>query len=264
MRNTGVKELKISTSDLLTTLIQLANESEWNINELIEMNLNKIKNRSLQYKSLGRKKRIAIYGVAFDPCHLGHIQVAQFVLNTSSYFDEVWMMPAYNHIYNKQMASTENRLEMCKLAANVDSRIKVFDYEIRNKLAGETYKLVKMLKNDKDYENYDFSFIIGQDNANTFHKWINYEYLEQMMKFVIIPRKGIVRDNNVNWYLNKPHIYLNKEDEYNIMEVSSTCVKKILKKIYSNGFNSELEHNIKKYLNDDILSYILKHNLYNE
>jgi nicotinate-nucleotide adenylyltransferase len=253
MRNTGVKSLKKSTGSLISSLIQLANESGWDVNDLINDNLNSIQNRELQYKSLGRKTRIAIYGGAFDMPHLGHIQVAQFVLNTSAYFDECWLLPAYSHRYNKKMVDAEHRLIMCEMAAKVDSRIKVFDYEIKNKLAGETYKLVKLLKDDSLFDDFEFSFIMGIDNANTFNKWVNYEHLEKMMKFVIVPRKGYDRDPSVDWYLQKPHIYLNKEDN-EILEVSSTFIRTLIK-------NKEYTE-LSKYLNEEVIQYILENKLY--
>jgi len=260
-RNTGVgvKELKESTGDLLATLIQLATESGWDINELIDNNLDKISARASQYKSLGRKKRIAIYGGAFNPITEGHIQAAQFVLNTSGYFDEVWLMPAYKHMYNKEMESTEDRLAMCKEAVKVDARIKVFDYEIRHELAGETFKLVKMLTNDPAYENYDFAFIMGLDNVNTFHKWVNYEHLERMMKFVVIPRKGYDTDTKIDWYLQKPHIYLNKE-ENNIIEVSSTLVRNLLKD--TSNFSGTIKDELTKYVDINVIEYIKEKKLY--
>jgi len=262
MRNSGVKDLKEATGDLLTSLIQLANESDWKVTDLIEANLEKVNSRKLQYQSLGRKKRVAIYGGAFDPITIGHIQVAQFVLNTSGHFDEVWLMPTYKHMYNKKMQSTEDRLEMCNIASQVDARIKVFDYEIRHELAGETFKLSKMLLNDTDYEDYDFSFIMGQDNANTFHNWVNYEHLERLMKFVVVPRKGVERNLDIDWYFNKPHIFLNNEEETNIIEISSTVVRSMLKNIHSSGYTSEREKNLKKYVDLNVIDYIFKHKLY--
>lgn len=198
-----------------------------------------------------RKKKIAIYGGAFNPITTGHIQVAQFVLNSN--FDEVWLMPAYKHMYNKSMESTEDRLNMCKLVTQIYDRIKVFDYEIRNKLSGETFKLVKKLKNDPDYKDYNFSFIIGQDNANTFNKWSNYEQLEKICSFVVIPRKGVDINKNVDWYLNKPHIYLNKEND--IIDVSSTLVRNLLNKKIN-------DDELKKYIDSNVLDYIKNKKLY--
>lgn len=262
IRWTDVNSLKEETGDLLSSLIQLCNENDWDIDELIKSNINKINSRSLQYKTLGRKINVAILGGAFNPVHNSHIDVAQFVLNTSNEFDEVWLSPCYSHMYNKEMVSSKHRLEMCKLASKVDGRIKVFDYEIRNQLSGETYNLVKRLKTETELtEKYKFSMIIGLDNANTFDKWVNYEELERLMSFVVIPRKGYTRDEKVDWYLKYPHIYLN--DENKIVETSSTEVRDKLYHFY----NDTQEHkycydDFLKLLNKDVLDYILEHELY--
>ena len=205
------------------------------------------------------KKNIAIFGGAFNPITQGHIQTAQFVLNTSREFDEVWLMPAFKHMYNKEMVSSEHRLNMCEIASKVDGRIKVFPYEIDNQLSGATYNFVKRLKEEKELtEKHNFSLIIGMDNANTFDKWVNYEELERLIQFVVIPRTGIKRDESVNWYLNYPHIYL--KDENKILEVSSTLVRKQLQTFYNtDGKNYET---LLKYLDKNVLEYIINNKLY--
>jgi nicotinate-nucleotide adenylyltransferase len=226
-RYTDIKNMKEEVGDLLCSAIQLCNENDWTPEECINATLLKIKNREKQYKSLGRKIKVAILGGAFDPVTNGHIQVAQFVLNTSKIFDEVWLLPCYSHMYGKKMISSDDRLNMCKLAVECDKRIKVCDYEIKNKFAGQTYHFVKqLLEEDFAKNQYDFSLIIGLDNANTFEKWVEYELLEKMIRFVVVPRKGISFDPKISWYLKSPHIYLCEESP--IMEISSSEVRKAL------------------------------------
>lgn len=258
MKWSDIHNLKEETGDLLSSLIQLCNESGWSIDELITDNINKINSRSLQYKSLGRKLKVAIFGGAFNPITLGHIQTAQFVLNTSREFDEVWLMPSFKHMYNKNMVSPEHRLNLCEIASKVDGRIKVFPYEIDNQLSGSTYNFVKRLKEEKELtEKHNFSLIIGMDNANTFDKWVNYGELERLIQFVVIPRTGIKRDETVNWYLNYPHIYLN--DENKIIEVSSTLIRNKLDIFYKNGNNYD---ELLKYMDNNVLEYIINNKLY--
>jgi nicotinate-nucleotide adenylyltransferase len=260
MKWQDVKNLKEETGDLLASLIQLCNENEWDVETLIEENTKKIKSRELQYKTLGRKVKVAIFGGAFNPITKAHIQLAQFVLNTSGEFDEVWLMPAYKHMYNKEMVSAEDRLQMCKLAVRTDSRIKVFDYEIKNQLAGETFNLFKRLRQEEELnKKYNFSMIIGLDNANSFDKWVNYEELERMVRFVVVPRKGVERDEKVNWYLQKPHIFLNKEAD--IIECSSTLVREKLNEYYVNHMSDDI-HTLTPYVNMEVLEYILEKKLY--
>jgi len=256
MKWQDVKNLKEESGDLLASLIQLHNESGWDVEENITNTLNKIESRYLQYKSLGRKTKVAILGGAFNPITAAHIQLAQFVLNTSGEFDEVWLMPAYNHMYNKHMVSAEHRLRMCELASEIDGRIKVFDYEIKNELAGETFNFFKRLKTEETLnERYNFSMIIGLDNANTFDKWVNYQELERMARFVVIPRKGVERDLNVDWYLKEPHIFLNNEN--NIMQISSTEVRAILN---NEGIAKYKE--LEGKLHPDVIRYIYNNKLY--
>jgi nicotinate-nucleotide adenylyltransferase len=163
------------------------------------------------------------------------------------------------------MESYEDRFEMCELASKKDGRIKVFDYEKKKDLAGETYNLMKKLLNDKDYENYEFSFIIGLDNANSFDKWVNFEELERLTSFVIVPRKGYKIKNN-SWYFEKPHILLNDElEEIPIMEISSTQVRSMLER-YRNSMDSEIYLDIKNTLlssiDEDVFNYIINNKLY--
>ena len=253
MKWQDVNNLKEETGDLLSSLMQLCSESGWSSEELILNTLKKIDTRADQYKTLGRKTRVAILGGAFNPIHDGHIQLAQFVLNASGEFDEVWLMPANNHMYNKEMASPEHRLKMCELAAKKDARIKVFDYEIKNNLKGETYYFFKRLKEEKELtEKYQFAMIIGLDNANTFDKWVNYQELERLAQFVVVPRKGVVRNPDVDWYLRPPHIFLNREN--NIQEVSSTEIRDSVKNF---TFVKDYSH-----VDGEVFDYIKKNRLY--
>ena len=251
MKWQDVSNLKEETGDLLSSLIKLSAESGWNHEELILNTLKKIDKRADQYKTLGRKTRVAILGGAFNPIHDGHIQLAQFVLNVSGEIDEVWLMPAYNHMYNKNMESAEHRLAMCEIAAKKDARIKVFDYEIRNQLKGETYYFCKRLKEEKELtEKYQFAMIIGLDNANTFDKLVNYQELERLTQFIVVPRAGVTRNPDVDWYLQRPHIFLNRET--NIQDISSTEIRNEIK----NGTG------IPKSLDNDVYDYIKQHKLY--
>jgi nicotinate-nucleotide adenylyltransferase len=250
------KNLNEETGDALASLIALCDERGLDFTDLVEATLSKIERRKVQYNTLGRKVKVAILGGAFDPIHPGHILVAKFVLNTSKEFDEVWLMPAYEHMHGKNMAPANHRLAMCELAAKSDGRIKVFDYEIRNKLSGETYQTIKLLQEEKLYKDkYHFSLIIGQDNANTFDKWVNYIHLEKLIRFVVVPRKGVAPDPKVNWYFKPPHIYLPNDEKHTLNDKSSTEIRKML-----SSYKRSVETSA--YLDYDVHNYIIKKGLY--
>jgi len=250
IRFKDLNNLKESVGNLSASLIQLCNESGWDFENVIKETLMKIESRKLQYKSLGRKKRIAIYGGAFNPIHNAHIKVAQIIL-TAAKMDEVWLVPAYKHMNNKNLLKSEHRINMLNLAVKDFPNIKVFKYEIDNKLGGETYKFLKKLLSDDKYANFDFFYVLGQDNANNFKEWYNFEHLQNLIPFIIIPRKGVIPKDN--WYKKSPHIYLNKETD--IMELSSTTIRNII-------FKNVSDVKLKNILNKDVLKYIKQNNLY--
>lgn len=250
---TSVLNLREETGDALCSLIQLCNESGWDAESVIKDTLNKIESRRQQYTALGRKVKVALLGSAVNPVTLGHIQTAKQVMEKGD-VDEVWIVPAYGHMYGKKMATPEHRVAMCELAAQQDRRIKVFDYEIRNQMAGETYNLFKRLKEEKELtEKYQFSFIIGMDNANTIHQWVNYADLLNLASFIVIPRRGVKRNPRVNWYMQKPHMYLHN---VKIIECSSTEIRNLLQDIEVN------RDTILKKLDNKVFEYIIKHKLY--
>jgi len=63
-------------------------------------------------------RKILLYGISGNPPHgrRGHLGVIEKVIDTLS-FDEVWILPVYIHIYQKQswLESYEDRLRMCEL-----------------------------------------------------------------------------------------------------------------------------------------------------
>jgi nicotinate-nucleotide adenylyltransferase len=202
-----------------------------------------------------KKTNIAILGGAFDPVTRGHVQVALFVLKACKIFHEVWLMPCFKHIYSKKMTRPEHRLAMCELAAAKHGRVKVFDYEIEKRFDRGTYYLMKELLDEDFVKNrYDFSLIIGQDNANTFDHWVEHDALKKLIRFVIIPRQGVDADPSVDWYLQSPHIYLAAEKP--VMKVSSTEVRELLKKGEYTGTG--------RLLPPGVLEYIKSNHLYRE
>jgi nicotinate-nucleotide adenylyltransferase len=251
-RFTSIANLKEEHGDLLCSLLMSCQENGWSPEDLIEATLAKIKRREKQYQAYGRKLNVAIIGGAFDPISPGHIAIAELILNSSSVFDTVWMMPCFKHMYGKKMVSPEHRLEMCRLATKHDRRIVVSDYEIKNKLGGETYHLAKRLFNeDFATHQFDFSFVIGLDNALTFDKWQNFEDLERMARFVVVPRQGYTEKNSRAWYMKTPHMFLCPEKS--LPDISSTIIREDLKK--GRDFPEE-------NLNPDVFNYIRKNKLY--
>jgi nicotinate (nicotinamide) nucleotide adenylyltransferase len=163
-------------------------------------------------------------------------------------------MPTNIHIKGKNTVSFEDRYKMCELAAQVDERIKVCDYEYKHNLTGETYNLLNEMIHDKKLDNYRFGFIIGQDNANNIDTWYKSEQVINLnVKFIVVPRKGVKPDPNITWYFQKPHQYIDDKCKYKY-NISSTIVRHIIN-------NADIL-NINKYLNTKVWEYIYNKRLY--
>lgn len=254
-RFTDIVNLREETGDLLASVLMLCDEAGWNPEELIESTLIKIERRSAQYSSLGRKVKVAVVGGAFDPPHKGHIGVAQIVLNATNAFDEVWLMPCFKHMYGKKMSPYEDRLAMCREAAKTDLRIRVSDFE--RDLSGESYHLVQKLV-DIYHDEYEFSLVIGLDNANSFEKWVNSEHLERLVRFVVVQRQGEEINNTITWYRKEPHIFIPNEGV--IPEISSTLVKQWIK-LAMDG-NALYFKRLREYVPNSVIGYIGDKELY--
>lgn len=250
-RFTDLTNLKEEAGDLLASLFQLANEAGWSVIDMIESNLNKIDRRMLQYRSLSRKKNVAMFGGSFNPPHLGHLTVAKLILNFSREFDEVWLLPNNNSMDGKNLVHSEHRLEMCKLLALYDGRIKVSNYEIANNFCGETFHMVcRLLEEDFAKDEYDFSFVLGLDAANKTMSWPNSEDLIRMMRFVVVSRPGEVVDINNSWFLKPPHIFMGCEED--VIHTSSTIIRKTFWD----------ENRKETSLTKEVEEYIREHRLY--
>lgn len=189
--------------------------------------------------------KIGILGGAFDPPHRGHTLLA---VALKTFFDEIWILPAYDHMHGKKMESAADRLEMCNIAFNGYSKIRISDYEIANKIADGTLSLMQKL--GKSFPQHQFCFIIGQDNANTIEKWKNYKQLLLSTTFFVVPREGYPLNKDPSaWYSNKPHHYL--QEKILLPKVSSTEVREKL-----------LKNEKSEYLDNLVFDFIKRKNLY--
>jgi len=192
--------------------------------------------------------RIAILGGAFDPPTNGHINLAQCILDRLG-FDEVWMMPVSQHTFEKKMTIFEHRITMCLIATDFNPRIHVTYYKQENNHIDGTLSLYRKLR--KTYKE-KFYMVIGMDNANNINKWINADELINIVPFIVVTRKGVTKNEKINWYIeDDKHIFVKDCD---IMEISSTMIRDAVK-----HNNKEI---LKQGLNPNVLTYIKDYKLY--
>lgn len=191
------------------------------------------------------RKQIAIFSGSFNPIHIGHIALANYI-KEFSYIDELWLIVSpHNPLKNAgNLLSDKVRLEMAQLAIEGYNDIKVSDVEFD--MSKPSYTINTLNKLSLDHPDKDFTLVIGGDNWNDIHKWKDYKSLLQKYKVIIYPRLG----QNI-------HI----GDEYKnsvqllhapIIEVSSTFIRQSI----------EQGKDMRGFLPVRVYQYIIKHSLY--
>ena len=189
--------------------------------------------------------KVAILGGSFNPVTLGHLQCARYIINNTD-VQQVWLTPCFSHIWNKELLSPNHRYVMCLLATEINDGVIAFNFEISKKITTGTFDFLSLLL--VRYPEIDFSYIIGMDNANQFNKWARAPELKEMVRFIVVSRQGISQNEDGLWYTRSPHIFLNAEEE--IMNISSTIVRGLIKDNQTEDLNKYLHPRVLKYIQD--------------
>ncbi|MBQ2322370.1 MAG: adenylyltransferase/cytidyltransferase family protein, partial [Bacteroidales bacterium] len=76
--------------------------------------------------------KTALFFGSFNPIHIGHLALAQYVLNFAG-VDDIWLVVSPHNPFKspKDLAPAESRIKMATLATQGDDNIKVSDIETR-------------------------------------------------------------------------------------------------------------------------------------
>ena len=128
------------------------------------------------------RMKVGLFGGAFNPPHIGHILIAQQILDFTD-TDEVWFLPNFGQIPPKPVADVHHRVAMTKLLSLAKTQVSTL--EIDNRLDGDTIHLLPFLPKE-----HEFRFIIGSDQLPTFHLWGEWKSLIAKLPFFVFPRYG--------------------------------------------------------------------------
>jgi nicotinate-nucleotide adenylyltransferase len=139
---------------------------------------------------------VALFGGAFDPPHLGHARVVTSLIE-QQLVAEVWMVPARQHPFAKQMSGVEHRLKMCQLwwealPKPVKKHTKIETWECRPDTPTDrpSYSLETLRHFRTLYPADKLVLVIGSDNLATLDKWWHSSELVTEFEVWVYPRAG--------------------------------------------------------------------------
>jgi len=202
--------------------------------------------------------KIAILGGSFDPPHLGHILIAEQIIEYAG-VDQVWLMPnftteTHHEVFQKHLSPPEDRMSMTKLLET--DQIKASDFEIRHNKKSLTIVTLKELS--QKHPEHVFYWITGSDKLETFHLYDDWQDIIWNYHLIIFPREHML------WHLEervKESLELQTIPE-NVIVLTNTDL--ILSNISSTAIRKRVKKRmpIKYLVTPEVEEYILKHKLY--
>lgn len=197
-------------------------------------------------------KRVGIMGGTFDPIHLGHLVVANEVLNIYN-LDKIIFVPAGNPPHKIGMrASSWDRYFMTNLATMSNNKFTVSDLEVKS--SDKSYTLNTLKEFHILYPETEFYFITGTDAVIDIPNWHEPRELLKLCKFIAVSRPGISKEN-AEFKIDEIRNSLNAHIEIlqvPMLQISSTDIRDRFKRGVS----------AKYLLPESVEQYILKNNLY--
>jgi nicotinate-nucleotide adenylyltransferase len=190
--------------------------------------------------------KIGLYFGTFNPIHIGHLIIANHMVENSD-LDEIWMVVTPHNPFKKKSSLLENhhRFELVYKATENYPKIKASDIEF--KLPQPNYTAHTLAHISDRYSDKEFCLIMGEDNLKSFHKWKNFETILEHHQLYVYPR---ISDGVLETTLDS-HPKIQKV-EAPIIQISATMIRKGIKE----------GKNIRPMLTKEVWNYIDEMNFY--
>jgi len=191
------------------------------------------------------KKRIGIYSGSFNPIHVGHRKLAEYLID-NELVDEVWFVVSPCNPLKKQEEVIDEyiRLEMLLMAIRDQPRFKASDIEFT--MPVPSYSIDTLHELTSQYPDFLFTLIIGSDNALVFNQWKDYTQILNEFPVLVYPRHGYDFESVAGIYpqmqlLNSPYF-----------DISSTQIREFITQ----------RKDVIQWLHPSVSQFIIENNLY--
>lgn len=196
--------------------------------------------------------KIGILGGTFDPIHLGHLIMADQVLDILN-LDKVVFIPTGRppHKDEKNIRSSKDRMEMVDLAIRSNTHFESSDIEIKENKLSYTVDTIKKL--EEIYPEDELYFIVGGDSLLSLDSWKGHGEIIASIGIVVVNRITANKEK-----IKKKIDYYNKTFSGNVclvdcpvIDISSTGIRRRVKE--SRTINYLVPEGVKKYIIDNNL-----------
>ncbi|NNV55543.1 nicotinate (nicotinamide) nucleotide adenylyltransferase [Limnovirga soli] len=167
--------------------------------------------------------KIGLYFGSFNPIHVGHLIIANHVINTTNY-DKIWFVVSPQNPLkpSNSLLNEYTRLHLVRLAIEDNPRFKVIDVEFNLPKPSYTIDTLTYLK--EKYPSYSFAVILGSDSYQNLPKWKNYQTLINENELLVYERPGF--PFNPHPFTPPSHTILLKGAP--LLDISATSIRKLL------------------------------------
>jgi nicotinate-nucleotide adenylyltransferase len=132
---------------------------------------------------------IGLYFGSFNPIHIGHLIIANHVLNETT-INKIWFVVSPQNPFkeSKTLLNEFDRLHLVRLATQDDNRIKCSDIEFNLPKPSYTSNTLTFLS--EKYPEHQFALIMGSDSYQNLDKWKNYEAIINNYSIYVYKREG--------------------------------------------------------------------------
>ncbi len=189
--------------------------------------------------------KIGIFGGTFNPIHVGHAIIANYVIRHCG-LDKLWLMVSPLNPFKVEQGEVNDvhRLRMAQLVSRRLENVETSGFEFS--LPRPSYTVDTMNALSKKFPDDEFYLIIGADNWEAFDRWAGHDELLAKYHVMVYPREGYKIEIPEQY---KAHVQV---IDAPVVEVSSTVIRQEIKDM----------QNMSYYLPDDVYRYILENKLY--
>ena len=189
--------------------------------------------------------KIGILGGSFNPIHIGHAILANYITQYTD-IEQLWLMVSPQNPLKSQLPQSYDvhRLAMTELVAKKCDNVITSGFEFSMPKPSYTVDTLTALRSK--FPQHEFVLIIGADNWSNFDKWKDAETIIAHHNIMVYPRLG--------FEIEIPEELKDKVTKLDspIIEISSTYIREQLKN----------NRNMNFFLPQDVYRYILENNLY--